>query len=43
MDISLYNYPSYIMLKFRGKESNIDDAYNYFKMIIKSGEWNVIY
>jgi hypothetical protein len=29
------------MLKFREKHTNIDEAYNYFKMIIKSTEWNV--
>ncbi len=38
---SLFQYPSYIMLKFRGKDSNIDECYNYLKMILNTREWNV--
>lgn len=36
-----FNYPDYIMLKFRGKDANIDSAYNYLKIILKEKEWNV--
>ena len=41
MDASHYIYPNHSMIKFRGKNSNIDDAYNYFKMIMNAREWNV--
>lgn len=41
LDPSIFSYPNYAMLKFRDKYSNIDDSYNYFKMIIKSADWNV--
>lgn len=42
LNSALYQFPNYVMLKFRGKESNIDDAYNHMKMIINRREWNVI-
>lgn len=38
---SLYQIPNYVMLKFRAKDSNIDDAYQKFKMILGGKDWNV--
>jgi hypothetical protein len=38
---SNYQLPKYTMLKFRGKESDIDQAHNIFKMAINAKEWNV--
>ncbi len=37
-----YQLPKYIMLKFRGKDLNIDQTYNILKMVLTSKEWNVI-
>lgn len=38
---TFYQLPRYLMLKFRGKDSNIDQAHNILKMVISSKEWNV--
>ena len=38
---SLFQFPNYLMLKFRAKDSNIDEAFNYLKMILNSRDWNV--
>ena len=36
-----YQLPGYVMLKFRDKNSNIDEAYNILKILLNSKEWNV--
>lgn len=36
-----FNLPEYIMLKFRSKDSNIDEAYNIFQIGLKGKEWTV--
>ncbi len=36
-----YSLPKYIMLKYRGKESNIDQSYSILKIALNSKEWNV--
>jgi hypothetical protein len=38
---STYRLPKYIMIKFRGKESDIDQTYNLLKIALKGMEWNV--
>ena len=38
-----YTLPKYAMIKFRGKDSNIDQSYNIFKIGLNSKEWNVIW
>jgi len=42
-EITATNYllPKYLMIKFRGKESDIDQAYNILKLALNSKEWNV--
>jgi hypothetical protein len=44
-EIAATNYllPKYLMIKFRGKESDIDQAYNILKLALNSKEWNVNY
>jgi hypothetical protein len=41
IQIARFNFPKYIMLKFRNKGSNIDEAYNIMKINMKAKEWNV--
>ncbi len=36
-----YQLPKYFMVKFRGKDSDIDQAYNILKLTLNSKEWNV--
>ncbi len=36
-----YTLPQYVMIKFRGKDSNIDHTYSIFKIGLNSREWNV--
>jgi hypothetical protein len=36
-----YQLPDYSMLKFRGKDSNIDENYNILKIALNSKEWEV--
>lgn len=38
---SNYTLPEYIMIKFRGKGSNIEQAYEVFKMALKLQDWKV--
>lgn len=37
----LFQFPNSVMIKFRSKEGNIDEAYSYLKMILSGKEWNV--
>ena len=39
---SNYRLPKYIMIKFRAKESNIDQSYNILKIALNGKEWKVI-
>jgi hypothetical protein len=39
---SNYHLPGYIMIKFRSKEGNIDEAHEVLKIALNSKEWNVI-
>jgi hypothetical protein len=36
-----YLIPKYLMIKFRGKESDIDQTYNILKLALNSKEWSV--
>ena len=38
---SVYKLPKYIMIKFRGKDFDIDKTYEIFKIALKGQEWNV--
>jgi hypothetical protein len=39
---SSYNLPKYTMIKFKSKESNIDEVYSILKIALGAREWNVI-
>jgi hypothetical protein len=38
---SIYKLPKYVMIKFRGKDYNIDKAYDILKISLNGREWNV--
>ena len=43
ISINSYQLPTYLMIKFRGQDSDIDKCYEILQIALKAKEWNVIF